>query len=643
MSASESSTAERATADRGPVAAAVPGATSGEAQRSAGDWAERLQESPRLVAQRRHTAALFGAAAGGPGSCGVIQRMPVRSSADDTRAVRKKFLDFGDLDKPAISQLVTQVGSTNIVQAGLQQVALLFRNGMTTAPLATVFAATLQADVGRIFQRVGIGDIALLNRLAAAPAGLIADFFALPTPPAPNAGEISTWYGNYLTLGGAPGAYDANEYTNFAAAMTGPPRQYRDFTTQAWRDVTQAYERYVRHNLAANQTMNAFAAGLYANGQNVDWATGALAAAPGWQPGAANLATRQELTLIGNGLPRPVKAYNAAVHDALVVINGNTAAAAALVGVSDASMRSLIDLIGQAPHADLLVALDELRQAGVTPAYILGMGAPNAPAWERAMATSVRGSLHRAQVVGWINANAARLNLIRAELHGIDGGGAPNFNPLWAAVGQVLDGNPGQLGELLRRAHLVMQAQAHENDVNLPFGNRAGGLDGHFKKHVLGAGNADLGEPYEWLQHLGLQGTVTRAQLGALAVPEAAAIFGAPVALDGTPLTAGEWTNLVVEVQAGRLGGVANVLCAAHANAYHAAVSASYDNSAASYLYVAGNSVKINGYTAGPPRQGIFTVAGFEGGIFDFSSGYMPAIGAQAKWLQEHGTRLWDL
>lgn len=643
MSASQASPAERTQPDRAHVAAAGLVGSSSETS-SAGSLAERLHESPRLVAQQKRTAALFGAAAGGPASGGVIQCMPVRSSPDDTRAVRKKFLDFGDLDKPAISQLISQVGSTNIVEAGLQETAVLFRNGMTVAPLATVFAAVHQADVGSIFQRVGIGEAALINRLAAAPAGLIADFFGLPAPPAPAAGEISTWYGNYLTLAGAPVAYDANEYTNFSATMLGPPRQYRDFTAQAWRNVTQAYERYVRYNVGANLTMHNFATGLYANGHNVDWATGALAVAPGWQAGAANLATRQELTQIGNGLPTPGKAYTPAVHDALAVISGDTARASALVGVSDASMRSLIDLLGQAPHADMLVALDELRQAGVTPAYILGMGAPFGAGWERAMAVSVRGSAHRAQVVAWINANAARLNLIRAELHDIDGGAAPDFNPLWAVVGQVLATNAGQLGELLRKAHLVMRAHAHENDGNLPFGNRAGGLDGHFKKHVLGGGgNADLGEPHEWVQHLGLQGTVTRAQLGPLSVPEATAIFGAPVALDATPLTAGEWLNLIVEVQAGRLGGVADVLCALHRNAYHASVSASYDNSAASYLYVSGNSVKINGYTGGPPRQGIFTVAGFENGIFDFSSGYMPAIGAQAKWQQERGLRLWDL
>ena len=82
----------------------------------------------------------------------------------------------------------------------------------------------------------------------------------------------------------------------------------------------------------------------------------------------------------------------------------------------------------------------------------------------------------------------------------------------------------------------------------------------------------------------------------------------------------------------------ANALAGTFGNQYHNAVSDAYDNADGSYLYVQGGRVKINTYHA---ASNIFAVAAWENNIFDFSSGYIPLMGAQAKWQQEEDLRLW--
>ena len=71
------------------------------------------------------------------------------------------------------------------------------------------------------------------------------------------------------------------------------------------------------------------------------------------------------------------------------------------------------------------------------------------------------------------------------------------------------------------------------------------GLDGHFKKHVLGVGNEDIGEPQRWFTLLNLTGRVTRAQLAGLAHNQAFYIFSALNVAGGTVLTAPQVSSLL--------------------------------------------------------------------------------------------------
>ncbi|MDC0675549.1 hypothetical protein POL58_47840 [Nannocystis sp. ncelm1] len=391
--------------------------------------------------------------------------------------------------------------------------------------------------------------------------------------------------------------------------------------------------------------MAAFAAAIYAQGRNLDWHAGTLAGVGGWNVGAANTATQHELTQIGNGVAAPAMAYNQRVHDALALVHANPAAITGLVGADANNTRALIALLAGAPQAPFLQALDHYHQAGLALATLLGLNPVYTAGWELALAAQLNdGTPHRANVIGWLNASPAHLNLLRVQFHTVDGGAAPNFADLWTAAARVIHANVNQLPDFLRNAAIVLRAQAHENDVNLPFGNRAGGLAGHFKKHVLGVGNDDGLEPNAWIRLLNMNGGATRAQLGPLAPADQQIVFGrSPVTLDGTPLTPADWMRVIHAARGGGLDNVANALANAYQNAYHHAVANAYDNAAASYLYLQGGRPKINTYTDPPPRGGIFTVAGFENSAFDFSSGYMPMVGARRKWDTEHGMRLWDI
>ncbi len=524
----------------------------------------------------------------------------------------------------------------------MRDIDLLLRNGVTIAELAAVFAAIGQGELATMFQRAGPLEVGLYRRLAGRPAAVIRDFFALPVPNAPTAQQISTWYGNFLTLPGGPGAYNANNFTTFSQELVGPPRRYHDFTAGARRSMADAYDQYVRANGGANQDMAQFAAAIYANGQNLTWNTGQLAAVVNWSANASNAATQRELTQVG-GLPAIHMAYSQQVHDAISVIQQNMARATALVGNDANKMRVLLTVLGGAPHVDMLRALQIYERDLELDPVLTNNNAP-APvygaAWELAFAQAIHGLAvaRRHAVKTWLRADLTRLNIMRAQLHAIDGSGAPNFAALWGALGQVLGNNQPQFGTLLSNADLVMRAMPHEYSVNLPFSNRAGGLNGHFQKHVLGVDNIDQGEPARWINQLNLQGVLTRNHLGAISDLHEVVIFLRNNVPGGTALTAQEITRLIGLCQ----GGAASqqtlaALTNAFANTYHQAVANAYDNSTGSYLYVQGGRVKINTHNGV-----IFAVSAFDNGAFDLSSGYIPQMGAQAKWGVERDSRLWE-
>lgn len=482
------------------------------------------------------------------------------------------------------------------------------------------------------------------------PAAVIQDFFALPSAPQVNALQLETLFGNYLSLPNGPAVYDANEYTNFQNQMNGPPRRYRDFAANAWREFPDAYDRYVRLNAAANLTMAHLAAAIYA-GQVLDWDTGQLGGVPNWDGNAANTITRQVLTLIGHGVTLVHRPYTAAMRQALDIVANNAAATAAM-GLNAARMETLLTMLSVTPDVRLFQAIQIYMRLGMNQALSAAhqLNPLWAVTWELAFAQDLdgQGVGPRTRVVTWINDTPGRLNTLRGHFHAIDGGAAPNFAATWQTLGKVFLQNRPQLPSFLENAQQIMVTVPHENDINLPYGNRgtppAVGLAGHFKKHVMGVGNDDYGEPARWyaIPALNLVDRVTRAQLGALAAHQESYIFGARNVAGARVLTLAELSRVADLCQAGGLDATANALAALYANDYHNAVSNAYDNADGSYLFWHGGRVKINAYHT---TTNIFAVAGWDTpqARFDFSSGYIPHGGAHAKWQQEYALRLWDI
>ena len=229
------------------------------------------------------------------------------------------------------------------------------------------------------------------------------------------------------------------------------------------------------------------------------------------------------------------------------------------------------------------------------------------------------------------------------------GAGAPNFAPLWALVGTVVAQNPVRLPQLLEHLDEVRIAEPLQNAVGLPFSNRSGGLRGHFKKHVLGQGNIDIGEPAAWMTELNLVGQITRVQLGGLTPVEEQTIFNrwavgwrAPIA-GGAVLDRTQVNRVISQVQSGAMAPVADSLATHHENTYAARVRTAYDNATGSYLMY-DDKPKITAWQpAGPRGILVFSALVSGAGAFDLSSGYMPSNTAQVKFNNGYPNRFWDV
>jgi hypothetical protein len=392
---------------------------------------------------------------------------------------------------------------------------------------------------------------------------------------------------------------------------------------------------------------------VYANGLAPNNATGVPAAIPHWDPNAGQTATHAELGLAGQGLRQVTAQYTPEMNRAIHVSEQNAAAVTNLAGAHhDGRMRTVLSILSQHPHANTLAALQVY--VNVFGQNVINNGARlspfRVPTWENAFATALNASPHRPAVVAWISGNAdARLPAMRATFAHADPAPAPNFAPIWALVGQVVAQNPGQLSHLLEHLSEVRVAAAHQNAVGLAFSNRAGGLRGHFKKHVLGQGNVDVGEPAAWMTELHLVGHITRAQLGALSAAEEQTIFqrwfaGARSAVAaGTVLDQVQVDRVIAQVQAGAMAPVAEALAGHYEHTYAARVGHAYDTANASYLMY-DTMPKIIAWKAAGAR-GIFTISGLVAGAgaFDLSSGYMPSATAVVKFNAGYAQRFWDV
>lgn len=193
--------------------------------------------------------------------------------------------------------------------------------------------------------------------------------------------------------------------------------------------------------------------------------------------------------------------------------------------------------------------------------------------------------------------------------------------------------------------------------ANLPFTTnvlRAGGLRGHFVKHVLGVQEAAhvataLAEARQWLGILGLApaGAITRASLPNLgtgwyewAIFRQHAQYLATYRLPWTasvnaadrPTSAAEVDALIGYFQTASAQAAADAasVAAAHEAGYEHDVSAAFDAARAlgnRFLYFDAGTLKVNAHDGTR-----FMVAARTGGTFDLSTGFIPAGGPLAQY-----------
>ena len=242
--------------------------------------------------------------------------------------------------------------------------------------------------------------------------------------------------------------------------------------------------------------------------------------------------------------------------------------------------------------------------------------------------------------------------------------GSPNPGQITQVLGAVLAVPPGgnefrnainHLDELAPAAPEILRLQAGQLH-NLPFGNRAGGLRGHFLKHPLGnqapafAAQA-LWESQQWMTRLGLapNGLITRGNLPGLAAgsQDEWRIFGQAhwfntyrtiyyryTTAASQPSSAAERDALIAYVQANLPD--ATSVSVAHEAVYENDVSVAFDGAAPNrYLYYDAGNLKVSAYN-GP----LFMVAAWNGATFDLSTGFMPQGGPAAQYAADLNMRI---
>ena len=315
--------------------------------------------------------------------------------------------------------------------------------------------------------------------------------------------------------------------------------------------------------------------------------------------------------------------YVAGVDQAIAILAANQVLAAQVIGQlatageQAAGMRNLVNYLLVTPNATTLQYVDTYQ---VNQINVLRddrrLYPARAAAWENAL---LAGMTAQAPLMTHVRANFPHLLDLRNHMFAHDGNNAPNFAVPMGFIAQVIAQNAAQLGETLHRLDAVLLAAPHDHDANLPFGNRAGGLRGHFKKHVLGLqGNTDRVEPLHWIANLNLVPARLEYQHFGVAprIWVVQEVFQAGNRSAGDKVKDGP--RMILLMRYGALGGADNV-AQQFENDYHAYISQRFDAPTGKYLYFYGAQVNINAY-----QGDTFIVAGFENGRFDFSSGYKP-------------------
>ena len=129
-----------------------------------------------------------------------VQRVAVRTSGADRLAGRDHFTLTGDLDDAGRTQLDNLVGASNVVELGLTDVGLLFRNGFTVQQLANITGPLTMPQLQTLFGRYSTLYIGVYRRLAMLNNNVLAESRHRPVPVAPTPPQINVGYGNYLAV-----------------------------------------------------------------------------------------------------------------------------------------------------------------------------------------------------------------------------------------------------------------------------------------------------------------------------------------------------------------------------------------------------------------------------------------------------------
>lgn len=199
------------------------------------------------------------------------------------------------------------------------------------------------------------------------------------------------------------------------------------------------------------------------------------------------------------------------------------------------------------------------------------------------------------------------------------------------------------IGELAPAAARVRELRAGTL-TNLSFGDAAGGLPGHFKKHVLGirAASTDPAhvaaaavEAETWMTRLNLApgGAITRASLPNLVAgsPPELAIFTTPGTPTDRPADQAQTQALIAYLSTPAGDADAALLTAAHKAAYEGQIAAAFDAARPAgqrYLYYEG-ALKVAAHDGT-----LFMVAAWApgAGTFRISTGFIPPGGSQASY-----------
>jgi len=446
-------------------------------------------------------------------------------------------------------------------------------------------------DVDRVIRVINIATPADLQDLATNP-GTVAVFRELGNLVSPTDVEVDKAYVNFLANNfdandlGLGASYVPGMYDTFRTAMLAGGGQYFDYNARTFRPLTEA----LRAQHAAGAPMGGLdfsrrILGINGAGHQLNLATGQVTAIANWQQNP-NASNRELQLALGAAVAVP-PAFNRPW-------NAETRRAIAAAHAHPAAALHVI--AGGNPGPDLNTLIR----------FVAGAAQP-----ARAM-----------QVMSLVAGNA------------------PVGNTFTNAINHFADIDQAAADIVRLRNHTL---------TNLPFGNRAGALRGHFLKHPLGRQDPQYlangrWEGAQWMARLGLapNGLITRGHLPNLwghrlyaewsifaqhshTYAGWLAWYGHAINPASTPTNAAETDALIGHLQ-GNLADATH-LAIAFENLYGTDVSQAFDNAPNRFLYYDRGVLKVNAHDGT-----LFMVAAWNGATFDLSTGFMPQGGPAAQY-----------